>query len=363
MVMCQGNVISPEEYQKKGDEAGRFRFRGLFHWSPPGQLPAFAIVASKDGYTGAKTTHLFAAGDDGTMRLEDPLVLRPGFTARVQVLGDEDQPLEGAWAELSAADYQNAKSDSQGLCTLRNLPAGETPVRFSYGELSGSAKIAAGPDTETAPPVVVRLRKGNWDPLARPSTPKLKRVAVGEQAPEWSIRQWSDHKQRSLSAMRGRIVVIEFWDISCRPCREITMPVHKALSPKYAKDVTFLYIHPAIEEAHLVQQVVNRERWDIVVGLDEGTERTDSVTLNRYGVGGCLPWTFIIDRQGRILDNDDMGATPEERLAKSRVLAKETGLPWPLDKDASEGELVRRMRRFHEHWMTKRIEAALRAEE
>src|SRR5687768_2379110 len=101
------------------------------------------------------------------MRLKEPLVLGPGYDASVQVLSDEDQPLEGAWAVFSAADYECAKSDSQGLCALRALPQGETLVRFSYGDLSASAKIAAGPDTETAPPVVVRLRKGTWDPLAR----------------------------------------------------------------------------------------------------------------------------------------------------------------------------------------------------
>jgi hypothetical protein len=46
-------------------------------------------------------------------------------------------------------------------------------------------------------------------------------------------------------------------------------------------------------------------------------------------------------------------------MAKRKTLAEEAGLPWPIEKDASEAETIQRLRRFHEHWMTKKIEAAL----
>lgn len=358
-VTCHGNVLTIEEYRKKSDENGAFRIRGAFQWSPPSEIPAFAIIASKEGYTGAKVTHLFTADADGTMRLKDPLVLEPGFAARVQVLGAEGQPLEGAWAEFTRGDYNNVKSDAQGLCALRNLPEGTTSVRFSYGVLAGSAKIAAGPATADAPPVVVRLRKADF--FAPPTRPRLQPLAVGEMAPQWSIRQWIDDNERTLAALEGRVVVIGFWDWGCGPCRKITMPVESRLAPKYAKDVTFIYIHPATDEPHLVKEIIQKEGWNLVVGIDEGTGPTDSVTLKRYGVAG-FPTEFIVDRNGRVVDNGDLGATAEEKLAKMRVLAEEAELPWPLEKDASEEETIRRMQRFHEHWMTKRIEAALAKE-
>jgi thiol-disulfide isomerase/thioredoxin len=356
-VECHGNVLTIEEYRKKTDEDGGFRVRGAFHWSPPGETPAFAIIAAKDGYTGAKVTHVFTAAADGAMRLKDPLVLRPGYSARAQVLGETGQPLEGAWAVGSnLADYQIFKSDSQGLCLLQNLPEGETTVRFSYGGLGASETITAGPATADAPPVIVRLGKMDFfTPSARPK-PQL--LAVGEMAPDWSVRQWNDGNERTLADLKGRVVVIGFWDWGCGPCRKITMPVESRLALKYAKDVTFIHIHPATDEPHLVQEIIQKEGWNLIMGIDNGTGSTDSVTLKRYGVGG-FPTEFIVDRQGRVVDNGDLGATGEERLAKMRVLAEEAKLPWPLEKDASEEETIRRMKLFHEFWMTKRIEAAL----
>jgi len=356
-VTCQGNVLTIEEYRKKTDEDGGFRIRGAFHWSPPGETPAFAIIASKDGHTGAKVTHVFAADADGAMRLKDPLVLRPGYSARVQVLGEEGQPLEGAWGVGSTLpDYQIFKADSQGLCWLQNLPEGETTVRFSYGGLGAAETIIAGPATADSSPVVVRL--GKMDLFTPSARPKPQLLAVGEKAPEWSIRQWIDGKERTLAELTGRVVVIEFWDWSCGPCRKITMPVESRLTAKYAKDVTFIHIHPATSEPHLVKELVQKEGWDLIVGIDDGTGSTDSVTLKRYGISG-FPTEFIIDRLGRVVDNGDLGATGEARLAKMRVISEEAKLPWPLEKDASEEETIRRMKLFHEYWMTKRIEATL----
>jgi hypothetical protein len=139
------------------------------------------------------------------------------------------------------------------------------------------------------------------------------------------------------------------------------MPVSNALQPKYAKDVAFVHIHPAGEELSFVREWLAAQPWDMLVGFDKGTGPTDSETLKRYGVDG-YPEIFIVDRQGRIIDNGENAATEAQEMARRKVLAEEAGLPWPIEKDASEGEKIRRLQLFHEHWMTKKIQAALAKE-
>lgn len=361
-VIGGGYGLPTGEYSKQTDDQGAFRLRGLVKWSPPGEHPAFPIMVTKDGYAGARITQLFDGTEGAEVELKDPIVLKPGYSARVQVLGEDGRSVEGAWAEYNSRGFQTSipKTDAEGFCTIPNLPEGKTGVRFSYGEQGAGASIEVGPATSQAPATIIRLKKVATGPLATASRqrPRRKPLAVGQAAPEWSISQWTDGKQHSLAALRGKVVVVEFWDIGCGPCRRITMPVSSAMEPKYAKDVAFVHIHPATEEPKTVQEWLATQPWNLLVGFDEGTSPTDSTTLKRYGVEG-FPTEFIVARNGRVVDNGDLGATAEERLAKMRVLAEEAELPWPLEKDASEEETIRRMQRFHEHWMTKRIEAAL----
>jgi hypothetical protein len=139
------------------------------------------------------------------------------------------------------------------------------------------------------------------------------------------------------------------------------MPVSNAMQPRYVKDVAFVHIHPAGEELNLVREWLAAQSWDMLVGFDKGTGPTDSETLKRYGVDG-FPAIFIVDRQGRVVDNGENAATEAEEMARRKVLAEEAGLPWPIEKDASEEEKIRRLRLFHEHWMTKKIQATLAKE-
>jgi thiol-disulfide isomerase/thioredoxin len=363
-ILYSGHGVAEDEYLRKTDAEGAFQIRGLLKFSPPGELPGFSILANQTGYVGAQVKHLFAPNESGTMRLQDPIVLRPAHSVRLQVLSEEGMPVEGAWAEcnLISPIIQIPKTDQSGFCTLQNLPEGKTVVRLSYGDQTGVANVEVGPASNAAEPLIARLKKRSEGPAVSYRTrPHVKRLAVGKSAPEWNVREWTDGKTHSLAAHRGKVVVLEFWDMGCGQCKAITMPVSNAMQPKFAKDVVFVHIHPATEDVNIVREWLTAQRWNMIAGFDAGTGPTDSETLKRYGVDG-FPAIFIVDRKGRVVDNGENAATQEAEMAKRKALAEEAGLPWPLDKDASDEEHLRRLRLFHEHWMTKKIQAALGSE-
>ncbi|HLB04307.1 MAG TPA: TlpA disulfide reductase family protein [Gaiellaceae bacterium] len=122
-------------------------------------------------------------------------------------------------------------------------------------------------------------------------------AANGERpaAPEFTLERLDEDGELSLSALRGKAVVLNFWASWCVPCKE---------------------------EAPVLEQLwqENRERGLVVVGLDAKDFRRDARdfvrrfgltfpivydgpgdTIPDWGVTG-FPETFVIDRDGRVVE-------------------------------------------------------------
>jgi thiol-disulfide isomerase/thioredoxin len=288
-------------------------------------------------------------------------VLKPAWSVPVRVHDMDGQPVEGAWVTSQHGDRFGHRTNRDGSCTVRNLPAGTARIGVSYGDQAGSAQVEVTPAAAAGAGIVIQLKKGISNPnailSANAARPRLAPLPIGAAAPEWSIAEWTDGKQHALADLRGKIVVIEFWDYGCKPCREITLPVSNILQAKY-KDVAFVHINPAGSKQHLIKELLALESWSFVVGFDKGMRETDGETLKAYGVNG-FSTIVILDRLGRVLENSAIHLSKDQEEARSKAIAVATGLPWPIDKDASQEEVIRRFRRFHEHLMTTLIEQAL----
>ena len=65
-------------------------------------------------------------------------------------------------------------------------------------------------------------------------TPAMADVQVGQPAPEISAKSWFNAPSNlSLAALRGKIVVVEFWATWCPPCRT-SIPHLNALQKDWA---------------------------------------------------------------------------------------------------------------------------------
>lgn len=102
--------------------------------------------------------------------------------------------------------------------------------------------------------------------------------------------------EQRLSALKGRIVILNFWATYCIPCRK-EMPDLAAIQNEYAAlgvQVVGASADEAEERAKVLQFVKETKvNFPIWMGAT-------SADMMRFGLGAALPGTVIIDRDGRI---------------------------------------------------------------
>jgi peroxiredoxin len=102
--------------------------------------------------------------------------------------------------------------------------------------------------------------------------------------------------QQRLSALKGRVVILNFWATYCIPCRK-EMPDLAAIQNEYAA-LGVQVIGASADEAadrDKVLQFVKETRINFPIWMGAST-----ADMMRFGLGGALPGTVVIGRDGRI---------------------------------------------------------------
>jgi len=120
-------------------------------------------------------------------------------------------------------------------------------------------------------------------------------ASIGSQRPEFSMPD-IDGVTRKLSEWNGKVLVINFWATWCPPCRKET-PAFVALQDQYgAQGLQFIGV--AIDEKDNVEDFADTYgvNYPMLLG-DLDAINTSKAYGNRFGT---LPYTVIVDRQGKI---------------------------------------------------------------
>lgn len=151
--------------------------------------------------------------------------------------------------------------------------------------------------------VTGRVQQKKDQSVIRVDTLKVLKVSLAEQEASKVIGKERDltlkdlfGNPQGLSSLRGRIVVLNFWATYCIPCRA-EMPDLAAIQNEYAAlgvQVVGASADELTERAEVLQFVketkVNFPIW-------MGATTAD---MMRFGLGGALPGTVLIGRDGRI---------------------------------------------------------------
>ena len=238
----QGGAISArDEHTVRSDAQGRFVLRSIPRTSREDDSRKLSVVVYKDGYAGGDTDVFeFKPDPDGT-QVVGPIRLNPGFSLIGRVVDPEGRPVVGALIEPTGTWAESAnshRSGPDGLFTIPNLGGGTIRVNFTFGNLhvAGTYVVDGKPK-----PIAVQLRPTTERPaaaVAPPARPRL--LQVGELAPNWIVRGWTDGKERSIVELRGRVVCLDFWKLRSG---EMFLPALDRLAPEVRAPWGCLPVH------------------------------------------------------------------------------------------------------------------------
>ena len=140
----------------------------------------------------------------------------------------------------------------------------------------------------------LKTKKESQQPVAV-KNPILPEQVIGKQAEDFSLSD-VDGVQRNLSEWQGKVIAINFWATWCPPCRE-EIPHFIELQDQYS-NAGLQFIGIALQQAEEVRGFIDEfnVNYPSLVGGNEVIKVAEKLGNDI----GALPYTVIIDRNGKI---------------------------------------------------------------
>lgn len=113
------------------------------------------------------------------------------------------------------------------------------------------------------------------------------------EAPDFTLPDLNG-EELTLSTLRGRVVIINFWAHWCGPCIEEMPSIHSLYNQTKDQDIEVITINIG-EGIDIVQPYITDNSFKFTVLLDHKKE-----VANQYGVRS-IPSTYIINKNGSIV--------------------------------------------------------------
>ena len=148
--------------------------------------------------------------------------------------------------------------------------------------------------------------KDRWNYMNSPAS----KVAIGAIAPDLEFPD-PDGKMRKLSDLRGKVVLLDFWASWCGPCRRENPNVTRIYSQYHDKGFEVFSVSLDSDAASWKRAIeADKLVWPNHVS---DLKKWQSQAAAMYGVRS-IPSTFLLDKEGRIVQRDLRGADLERAV-------------------------------------------------
>jgi thiol-disulfide isomerase/thioredoxin len=127
-------------------------------------------------------------------------------------------------------------------------------------------------------------------------------------APDFTLKDIYNNEVK-LSDFRGKVVILDFWATWCPPCRK-GIPDLIELQTKYNDDLMIIGI--SLDQANTIKDVVPFSK---NYGINYPVVYGDANVVSKYGGIEAIPTSFIIDKEGNIIDKH-VGLIPKQEYEK-----------------------------------------------
>ncbi len=139
-------------------------------------------------------------------------------------------------------------------------------------------------------------------------------------APEWTTTDWLNSEPLTVAALRGRVIVVEAFQMLCPGCVSGALPQAKRLQQTFGDDIALVGLHTVFEHHAAMtptslKAFVHEYRLSFPIGIDAHNAHQEPVTFSAYEMRGT-PSTVLIDRDGRLRAHH-FGAVEDMSLARA----------------------------------------------
>jgi thiol-disulfide isomerase/thioredoxin len=166
------------------------------------------------------------------------------------------------------------------------------------------------PDNETVASIVQQYKQKMAQAAQKQAAEKTK-LQIGSIAPDLSM-ETPEGKMLSLSSLRGKYVLVDFWASWCGPCRAENPNVVKAYNAYKNKNFTILGVSLDKNKAYWLEAIkTDNLGWNHISDLKQWS----SDAVGKYAIDG-IPYNVLVDPQGKIIAEGLRGEDLENKLAE-----------------------------------------------
>lgn len=119
-------------------------------------------------------------------------------------------------------------------------------------------------------------------------------IHAGDVAPDFTV-EMLDGSRVTLSALRGKVVLVNFWATWCPPCRQEMSHLQKDVIDRFAgKDLVVLPISRG-EERKTVETFIQKMGYTFPIGLDG-----DQSIYKKYA-SNYIPRSVVVGKDGKVV--------------------------------------------------------------
>jgi len=304
------------------DENGLYRIDTLV----PGNVQ-YQFELFQEGYP-LFTSKPFSLSDREELSYSDIVMSKADSFVAGKVTDADGSPVEGSWVEVySGIEPRLTKTAEDGAYRIEQLPEGHVTIKIHHARYGVRIfeDVATGFENTD-------LQFGK-PPERRPHVPAGPDIVkpeelVGKKAPPLGVSEWLGTPQKSISELKGNVILIDFFALWCGPCR-LKLPETEEMHKKYReKGLLVIGLHGDENSPGEIREFCEELGLTFSVGIvGSSTSEEGGEVYRGYGVQ-FLPHIVLIDKKGEVRYVDVMEGLEE----KIEELLKEE-FPLPQDRE------------------------------